>query len=235
MCGRYVSATSPAELAIEFGATGLRVDAEADPNYNVAPTNKILIVDQVGETRSIDSVRWGLIPSWAKDPKVGTRMINARAENIATSGAFRRPFARSRCIVPATGFYEWRDSKTGPKKQPFYFTDRDGHVLAFAGLQDRWTDRQSLFETTIRTATIITVPATGVVATVHDRMPAALPVEDWDEWLDPDVTDARRLVEMLGSLEGSRLAAWPVSTAVGSVANNHPELIDRIPSEQVIT
>ncbi|MGD8725986.1 MAG: SOS response-associated peptidase, partial [Gemmatimonadales bacterium] len=163
---------------------------------------------------------WGLIPSWAKDPTIGNRMINARAETVATKPAFEGAFKHRRCLIPADGFYEWQ--KTGSRKQPYYIGRRDGSVFAFAGLWERWADEG---HDPIETFTIITTTPNDLLAPIHDRMPVILPTDRYDEWLDPANTETEALQSLLGPAPAADLTATPVSTYVNSPHNEGPECV----------
>ena len=228
MCGRYVTVSSPALLAERFHVTEIRPE-ELAPSYNVAPRAEVPVIAERHGERVLDVVRWGLVPFWAKDAKVGDRMINARAETLRTSGAFKRAFERRRCIVPADGFYEWR--KLEPRgKQPWFFRRRDGEPLAFAGLWETWHDPHAADDAPpLRTCTIITGRPNELVAPVHDRMPVMLTEPAWDTWLRVDNHDTRALVDLLVPLPAQDLEAWPVSTLVNKADNNSPELLEPVP------
>ncbi len=248
MCGRYVSASPPEELARYFAATPPEEDLPA--NYNVAPTSKVYVVRARDGHREIDSFRWGLVPFWAKDAKIGSKMINARSETVADKPAFRRAFRSRRCLVPADGFYEWKKvgaevtalaepSMKGvakPHKQPFFIHRADGEPLAIAGLWERWypktPDGSDLpGAEPVETCTILTTSANATMAPIHDRMPALLPPAVWDEWLDPS-SDADRLGRLLVPSPDHLLTFHPVSTLVNSVRNRGEELIAEVPTEQ---
>jgi putative SOS response-associated peptidase YedK len=186
--------------------------------------------------RELRVVRWGLVPSWAKDISIGSRMINARAETVASKPAFRRAFARHRCLIPADGYYEWM--KVGdpaqPRKQPYFIHRADGGVLAFAGLYELWRDRSRPDEDPgdwLWTATIITTQAADEVGQIHDRMPMVIDPARWADWLDPASTDAGALHALLAPAVTARLASYPVSTEVNSVRNNGPQLIEPVAGE----
>ncbi len=183
--------------------------------------------------RELRVVRWGLVPSWAKDVSIGSRMINARAETVASKPAFRRAFARHRCLIPADGYYEWM--KVGdpahPRKQPYFIHRADGGVLAFAGLYELWRDRSRPDEDPgdwLWTATIITTQAADEVGQIHDRMPMVIDPARWADWLDPATTDAGALHALLAPAVTAHLASYPVSTEVNSVRNNGPQLIEPV-------
>jgi len=227
MCGRMTQATDPAEVARIFDAES-RVDPDdedAQPRYNVAPTQPLMVVLQRGdEGRVVEQHRWGLLPSFAKSIKEGAKRINARAETVATSPAFRTSFARRRCIVPADGFYEWR--RTGGPKQPYYLHPPEDAMLAMAGLWSVWKDPESGIW--VPSAAVVTTAANRMVADIHDRMPVLLPREARDDWLDPGVDDAEYLLSLLEPPPDDVLAMYPVSTKVNNVANEGPELLERI-------
>ena len=234
MCGRFVLATPPAALAEHFGADEVRSGPEG-PDFNITPRREIVVVAESGDLRVIDRVRWVLVPSWAKDLSIGDRMINARAETVATSNAFRRAFTRRRCIIPADGFYEWKrigGPPSRPRKQPWYFHRADGAPLAFAGLWESWRDPAAGADAPrVRTCTIITTAADEVVGRVHERMPALLADDGWDAWLDPANDDTESLHALLGPGLDGGLEAWPVGREVNSPANNAAGLIESVPEE----
>lgn len=219
-------------------------------DYNVAPTDPVYAVLQrpvrdadeptVGP-RQLRVLNWGLVPFWAKDPSVGSRMINARLETVSEKPAFRRAFEKRRCLLPADGYYEWYTStelgKGGkPIKQPFFIRPRDGGVLAMAGLYEIWRDPTRADDDPERfrwTTTIITTTAEDELGRIHDRMPLMLPSSAYDDWLDP--TNDRK-ADLLGLLQPAlpgRLEAYPVPRLVSSVANNGPELIEPLPLEDL--
>ena len=223
MCGRFASTSPPGALASYFGAEApADPDSEATPDYNVAPTRDVATVRVRERIRRLDYLRWGLVPRWAKDLRIGSKMINARAETIATKNAYRSAFKRRRCLVAADGFYEWRrlDDKT---KQPMYIHRADGDPLAFAGLHERWTDAEGLRE--IHTCTIITTTPNDMMAPIHDRMPVLLAPRDWERWLDPANEDVDELQPLLIPAPDELLTAYAVSTEVNNVRNNHADLI----------
>ena len=233
MCGRYVSVRSNEDLTEEFDAVDATDGEWAAPNYNVAPTDPVRVVvnrplrDTDGTpaktpTRQLRVVSWGLVPSWAKDRKTQGRMFNARLEGVATTNAFRRAYAKRRCLVPADGWYEWQ--LLDGRKQPIYMTPEDGHTIAFAGLYEFWGQKGQ----TLTTCTIITAPAEGVLTEIHDRMPLALPRASWQRWLDPAVDDPAELLASWDEAGGEHLELRPVATLVNKVDNNGPELLARV-------
>lgn len=228
MCGRFVLATRPDELAEHFRA---RLDPDVDelagPSWNVAPSRSVLAVTSAPDgERQLGTFRWGLVPSFAKDPSIGNRLINARAETLATKPAFRAAFQRRRALVVADGFYEWRKD-AGGVRQPFYFSRRDGEPLAFAGLFELW--RPDADAPWLRTCTIITTGAGPDVAPVHDRMPVVLEPEGQERWLAPSGADPRELGALLTSSEAGVLVAWPVDRRVGSPRVDGPCLLTPAP------
>jgi putative SOS response-associated peptidase YedK len=218
MCGRF-----------SLGAT-IRVGQlfdlpnwpETPPRYNIAPSQAVSAVIQNREmgTREFRPFRWGLVPSWAKDPTIGDRMINARSETAATKPAFRKPLRERRCLILADGFYEWK--REGPRKQPYYIKLRDGQPFAFAGLWDRWhpADGQPL-----ETCTILTITPNEVLQGLHDRMPVLLPSSAYSLWLDPAVRDVETVQAPLTPYPAEELTAYPVSTRVNNPANDSPKCI----------
>jgi putative SOS response-associated peptidase YedK len=248
MCGRYASARKRIELLEEFGVQSDRVDQPLAPDYNVAPTKPVYAVmtrqpgdrdgapdggpdgpaREVPAERQLRVVRWGLVPFWAKDVKIGSRMINARAETVAEKPAFRRAFAQRRCLLPADGYYEWQQQDGGPK-QPIYITRADGRPLAFAGLYELWRDATVSPDDPgawLWTTTVITTSAPDDLGHIHDRMPMVIDTASWGEWLDPANRDVSDLRSLLAPAVVSGLTTYPVSTAVNSVRNNGPELIE---------
>ena len=190
--------------------------------------------DQAGEregVRELRVVRWGLVPFWAKDISIGSRLINARAETVASKPAFRRAFARHRCLLPADGFYEWEKSgdPKKPTKQPYYIRREDGGVLAFAGLYELWRDKDRPDgdpDSWLWTATIITTRAEDEVGRIHDRMPMVIEPARWADWLDPAATSAEALHGLMTPAASVHLTTYPVSTEVNSVRHNGPGLIE---------
>ena len=225
MCGRFVSSTPVSALAEQFLAEEVKAP-EKDASYNVAPTDDVYAVATSKGTRKLGTFHWGLVPSWAKDPSVGNRMINVRAESVSEKPSFQRILQRRRCVIPADGFYEWKAMGKGRKKQPFLIRARDGRPLALAGLWEVWKDRQDHDAEWLRSCTILTTEPNDLVAALHDRMPAVLLPEAVDTWLDEDVTDVETLTALLVPYPSELLEAWPVSTDVNDVKNNRPDLVE---------
>lgn len=257
MCGRYVSTSPPDELAKYFGAAP--PEAMLGENYNVAPSQDVYAVveerprrsgeedESVPEstqgaadadapgaqgqaTRRLEAFHWGLVPLWAKDTKVGYRMINARAETIARKNAYRTAFKRRRCILPADGFYEWKvvgtDERGKPRKQPFFIHRADGEPLAMAGVWERWMGPDKDRAEALHSVAVVTTQANEFMSQIHDRMPVFLPPSAWEQWLDPDVDDTEALQRLLVPAPEGLLTAHPVDPKVGNVRNRGSELID---------
>jgi putative SOS response-associated peptidase YedK len=203
-------------------------------NFNVAPSTDVYAIFEDGTTRRLDAFHWGLVPIWAKDLSVGNRMINARSETLQTSNAYKRPFVRRRCIIPADGFFEWTPVPGHRKKQPYYIHRQDGDPLAFAGLWEVWKgpkDRPQDDDeppTHLRSCTIITTSANDTMAAIHDRMPVILPPSVWAAWLDPTNNDTEALGRLLVPAPNELLTLHPVSVEVNNVRNGGAHLIDPI-------
>ena len=219
MCGRFTQITDPQLLAERFG---IELPGAPDPRYNVAPSQHVLGIKHRDGVRQIAIIRWGLVPSWAKDPKIGFKMINARAETVAEKPAYRTLLRRSRCLILADGFYEWRVDPDGVKR-PVHFTLASGEPFAFAGLRAYWRDAESGEE--IESCTIITTTANDLVAPVHDRMPVILPRALEEVWLSPEV-EAPEAANLLLPYAARLMHAADASTLVNSAKNNGPELLD---------
>ncbi len=235
MCGRFVSARKRLELLEEFAVERDRVGEDRDPDYNVAPTKRIYVVvdrkdDDELRTRQLRLLRWGLVPSWAKDTSGGARMINARAETVAVKPAFRGAFGRRRCIIPADGYYEWQAA--GKAKKPFYIYRTDGGILAFAGIYELWRDESVPADhehAWYWSGAIITTDAADDIGKIHDRTPMVIAPESWADWLDPANNDKELLLATMlpaTSSGAGGLRSHPVSTAVNSVRNNGPGLVE---------
>ncbi|MFF5263278.1 SOS response-associated peptidase [Actinomadura viridis] len=267
MCGRYATTRARQELLDQFQVQVDAVEDDLQPDYNVAPTKQVpAILTRVpkgeGESvkdagsakngggeggaereeeavRQLRTLRWGLVPSWAKDLSIGSRMINARVETVHEKASFRRAFARRRCLLPADGYFEWyeikdqgdeepadpaRKQKKGkrPQKQPFFIRPKDGAVIAMAGLYELWKSPEGEW---VWTCTVITTDAPDDLGRIHDRMPMTVRPDRWDAWLDPALTDPGQVRELLVPAMAGTMEAYPVSKAVNSVRNNGPELI----------
>ena len=195
-----------------------------EERYNVAPTDEVYAVVERDDKRLLGTMKWGLVPWFSKDPKGGARMINARAESVPTKPAFRRAFEKRRCLIPADGFYEWQKQE-GKPKVPYFIHGADGRPIVFAGLWEVWRPPEIGAEP-LRSCTIITTTANGLLEPIHDRMPVVLPPERWEEWLDPSNDDVEGLRALLVPAPDDLLTLYPVSTKVNSVRNDGAELIE---------
>ena len=218
MCGRYRMSRRKQLVEEYFGAVS--DEDEWDPRYNIAPSQPVVTIRQDARQpiRTLSMMRWGLVPSWAKDPSIGYKTINARAETVATTPSFREPFRSQRCLIPADGFYEWR--RNGKTKQPYCFEVNGGELFAFAGLWDQWRDRQG---DVIESCTILTTTPNSLLSDIHDRMPAILIADNYDLWLDPGFRDLASVSRMLKPFEPTLMRRYPVSTRVNQVQNDDAE------------
>ena len=231
MCGRTTLTATPEELAEAFALDAAEVPA-LEPRYNIAPTQPMLAVrvDAARRRRRLSPLRWGLVPRWAGDPAVGARMINARSESAATRAAFREPFRERRCILPASGFFEWR--RVDRSRQPYLFRLRDGRALGLAGVWDRWrppADAEG--GEAIESCAILTTPANELVARLHDRMPLILHPDDYGRWLDPALQDPRALATLLRPFPAEEMMAVPVSPRVNNPRHDDPSLVQPLERE----
>jgi putative SOS response-associated peptidase YedK len=218
MCGRY-RLSRRKQLVEEYFKTA-QSDDDWNPRYNIAPTQPVPVVRQhlKEPVRELSLVRWGLIPSWAKEASMSASMINARSETASNKPAFRDALKSRRCLIPADGFYEWQ--RAGKTKQPYCFEVNDGQLFAFAGIWDRWKDASGNW---IRSCSILTTTPNAVTATIHDRMPVILAPENYDLWLDPGSIDAGAVREMLRPYDAASMRCFPVSTRVNQSANDDEE------------
>jgi putative SOS response-associated peptidase YedK len=217
MCGRYVF-TDPDNLQRRFGVAQLPLDLS--PQYNIAPGQTLPVVVAGEAGHAVALMRWGLVPAWAKDPKIGYRTINARAEGLEDKASFRKPFRSRRCLVPATGFYEWK--RAGRGKQPYFIRLKDGELFGFAGLWDSWRDERG---EEVRTYTIITTTPNDLVAPIHDRMPVILRRDAEGPWLDPTIGEVPLLRSLLRPYPAEAMEAYPVSTRVNATSSTGAALI----------
>jgi putative SOS response-associated peptidase YedK len=218
MCGRFALARTPEELTRIFD---LAASADGAPRYNIAPTSDIAVVRRSpAGARVIHRLRWGLIPPWSQDPTRGAPLINARAETVTVTPAYRSAFQQRRCLIPADGFYEWQAQ--GRTKQPFYFSDPQGQVLALAGLWAAWPTPAGDW---LRTTCILTIAAQGRVAPVHDRMPLILPPRAWETWLEGTSAAAQA---WLVAAPAAALQCWPVSQRVNAVREDGAALLEPV-------
>jgi putative SOS response-associated peptidase YedK len=230
MCGRYTHLFTWKQLHRLMELASWPID-ELDERYNVAPTQFAPVVRVSGTAgrREGAMLRWGLVPSWAKDPAIAARLINARAETIAQKPAFRHALRRSRCLVPISGFFEWRQSDPHTRKQPFYIHPAEpGDIFALAALWERWSSPDAA---PMETFTLITTVPNSLMLPLHDRMPVILPSESWSAWLDPACTDPQVLQPLLRPCDPAGMRAYPVSTLVNSPKHDSPACIQRSQSQ----
>ena len=222
MCGRFALYSDPFSLAKRFEAEAL---PELRPRYNVAPSQNTPIVREEGGKRRFSLARWGLVPHWAKDTKIGYSTINARAETVAGKPAFRNAFRHWRCLIPADGFYEWQVIPGSKIKQPWFIVLRDREPMAFAGLWEQWRSPEG---EELESCSIIVTEANELMKPIHDRMPVILAPEDWDAWLETDAKDAEGLQNLLKPYLAEGMTAWPVSTKVNSPRNDSAECVEAL-------
>lgn len=224
MCGRF-SITGDLDFYAEYFGVDDVVTEPLTKSWNVAPTDPVYVIAERDGQRQLDTMRWGLVPHWAKDTR--TIHINARSETVATTAAFRDSFARKRCLIPADGFYEWEPPEAG--RTPHWVYRADGYPMSFAGIWATRLDPDS--GDWVRTCSIVTTAAIGTIATIHDRMPVSLLPDVWDPWLDRDLTDAEAITGLLGSIDPDSVMEHVVSREVNSVKNNRAGLNDRVEPE----
>jgi putative SOS response-associated peptidase YedK len=225
MCARITLTTTSAEIADLFGLMYDLGQPSAPPRYNLAPTQLIPVVRAADGKRELTEMRWGLIPHWSREPKPGG-FVNARAETAAEKPAFRDSFRRRRCLVPASGFYEWEH--VGKKKQPYFFRNSAGGLFAYAALWDTWTGPDG----PVDTVSVLTVLANDLVMPLHDRMPAILDRESFSLWLDPRVSATEVLMPLLRPYPVEKMECWPVSDRVNRAGVDEPGLTERIPAAE---
>ena len=220
MCGRF-SLTQPEQLASTFG---VEVKPFPPPRYNIAPSQPLGVVVGLAEgKRQFRLMQWGLIPSWAKDPKIGARLINARVETAREKPSFRAAFKRRRCLIPADGFYEWQQLDQR-KKQPWYFQLPGKPVFAFAGLWESWQE--------IETCTILTMAANQEMKPYHQRMPIILAPADYDRWLDPTQTNGQEVEQWITEVSIPSIEAMPITKAINNPKQDSPDCLQPLPEEE---
>lgn len=240
MCGRYVNSRGDDELRAEFRVVSI-LGEQLDPSWNVAPTQNVrAVLDRTpraepdgAPVRQLRSLRWGLVPSWAKDPRTGSRMINARVETLTEKPAFKTAAARRRCLLPADGYYEWEHLTGRKAKVPYFLHGADHGVLAFAGLYELWRDHTLPDDHPDRwlwSVTVITTAAGDALGHIHERTPLLIPAGLRDDWLDPGLTDPGRVRHLLAAVPEPRLVPVEVSTAVNTVTTDGPELVAAVSS-----
>ncbi len=219
MCGRY-SLPDPGDIPIRFKNT--RYGYDLKPRYNAAPSENLPVVVNDGQ-KHVELMRWGLVPFWAKDEKIGYKMINARAETLQEKPSFRKALAKQRCIVPAGGFFEWK--QVDKEKVPYYIFLKNHQLFGFAGLYDVWHDKTGK---ELKTYTIITTQPNALVGTIHNRMPAILEKQDEETWLNPNETETPHLAKLLHPYPAGEMESYPVSRKVSSPGNDTKEVIERV-------
>ena len=215
MCGRFTLRSSPRAVAEAFGLP----DAPLFPRYNIAPTQSVAAIQWQDGARHLNFLRWGLVPFWAKDVSIGSRMINARADTVAEKPAYRAAFKKRRCLILADGFYEW-DQESKPK-QPYYIRMKDERSFAIAGLYEHWDKGLE----PVNSCAMITTDANSVLSGFHDRMPVILAPDDYDLWLDPEFEGKEKLLSLLRPFDPDEMTAYPVSTVVNNARNESPDCV----------
>lgn len=221
MCGRF-TITDPIEEIMDRYYASIAEGFEYKPNYNAAPMQFIPTIIGSKDGNRLGALRWGLVPNWAKDEKIGNKMINARAETLTEKPAFKRLISSKRCIIPCSGFYEWK--KDGPVKQPMRILMKDDSIFSLAGLYDTWIDPEG---NKLSTCTIITTEPNSLMADIHDRMPVILQLQDEADWLNKE-SDKESVLRLLRPHEADEMIAYKVDSAVGNVRNNNVELINEV-------
>jgi putative SOS response-associated peptidase YedK len=224
MCGRFTLIANPETLISTFVLDAALSPALNDlmPRYNVAPSQPVAAIVGSDDGRVLELMKWGLVPSWSKDPKIGYKMINARAETVAEKASFKAALKKRRCLIPADGFYEWKKSE-GKNKTPMYIQMESGEPFAFAGLYEFWKAPEE--DTWLKSCTIITTTPNSLMETIHDRMPAILKPGDYDQWLDPAQQGMEAVMPLLAPFDASQMKAFAVSTMVNSPAYDGPGCI----------
>ncbi|PSF33907.1 hypothetical protein C7H19_19495 [Aphanothece hegewaldii CCALA 016] len=222
MCGRFTLTQSSEAIVKSFDLSEV---PELTPRYNIAPSQSIAVIirERESEGNRLKCMRWGLIPSWAKDPKIGYKLINARTQTLAEKPSFRNAFKHRRCLIVADGFYEWQ--KREKYKQPYYIHLEDRQPFAFAGLWETWQPKEG---ETITSCTIITTEANALMQPIHDRMPVILTSDAYEQWLDPTLSQSESLLSMLKSYTSESMIATPVSQIVNNPANDRLECVEPI-------
>ncbi|SDT43271.1 Putative SOS response-associated peptidase YedK [Paenibacillaceae bacterium GAS479] len=220
MCGRYTLVITLEELMRRFLIGDTTIPFHS-PQYNIAPSQMVLAVISDGKHNRLGELKWGLVPPWAEDPKIGFRMLNARAETAAAKPAFREPLRRKRCLIPADGFYEWQKSGTG--KQPMRITLKNGEPFAMAGLYETWISPTG---EKLSTCTVLTTEPNELMRPIHDRMPVILQREDESIWLDRNIQEPSRLQGLLAPFPAEQMTAYPVGREVGNVRHDSPSCIE---------
>jgi putative SOS response-associated peptidase YedK len=234
MCGRIALFTPPLRLSrLLDAALAAGIEPEGHPSWNIGPLRRLFAVNEDDGQRTLDRYRWGLVPSWAKDPSIANRLFNARGETVAEKPSFRTAFAKRPCIIPVDGFYEW-DHRDGKQKQPHFFTRVDGEPLLFAGLYERWHDPELPKDApALQTCTVITTEPNADMDELHNRMPVVLDPSDVETWLDVNDAGPEERLGLLRPAPTGTLTHYGVGKAVGSVKNDGPELIEPVEPESL--
>jgi putative SOS response-associated peptidase YedK len=219
MCGRFTLTVDPAQLQDSF--TDYDFPSQFAPRFNIAPTQPVLAIPNDGSNRA-DFFVWGLIPSWAKDPEIGNRLINARGETLAEKSSFRGSYKYKRCLILADGFYEWKAQPGTKVKVPYFIHMKNRQPFAFAGLWDEWHSSDG---SQVRSCTIVTIEPNELMASIHNRMPVILPSDAYAQWIDPAVQAPDSLQALIKPYPAGEMAAYPVSTLVNSPQNDRPECV----------
>lgn len=227
MCGRFIVEADAEAIRQAFKVDQVKLKLE--PSYNVAPTHNVATIVRRDGQNVLEAMRWGLIPVWAKDPKIGSKMINARAESLAEKPSFKRPLKKQRCLIVTNGFYEWQ--KDGSTKIPMFVRVKSKGPFAFAGLYDTWKSPEG---EALTSCTIITTHANALIQSIHDRMPVILPKTAYKFWLDPENQDLDKLVELLQPYSADKMIAYPVTPLVNSLQNNSSANIQRATEQDLV-
>lgn len=219
MCGRFTLTVNPAELEDVFGS--YEFPTQFAPRYNIAPSQPVLAIPNDAKNKA-DFFLWGLIPSWAKDPAIGNKLINARGETIAEKPSFRGGFKYKRCLILTDGFYEWKAAGGAKSKTPYYIHMKDSKPFAFAGLWDVWNSPEG---DALRTCTIITTEPNELMSALHNRMPVIIDPKDYELWLDPAPQTPEKLMHLIRPFPAAAMSAHPVSTMVNRPGNDRPECV----------
>ena len=222
MCGRFTLYSTEQVLINEYA---IENSFTYEESFNIAPSQRVLAIINNGKKNRAGQLLWGLIPPWAKDKKIAYKMINARGETLAEKPSFKRAFQSRRCIIPTSGFYEWKRTEDG-KKKPYFIHLKNNKLFAFAGLWEKWNDPAT--EEDIFTCTIVTTAPNEMMANLHDRMPLLLENKHQDDWLNPDIKDTDYLQQLVKPFPSEHMTAYEVSTAVNKPTHNGSELIEPI-------
>lgn len=224
MCGRYTLTVDLDAITAEFGPFETR-ETIPIPRFNIAPTQSAPVLRNIEGKHWVDALKWGLIPSWSKDATIGTRLINARSETVSEKPSFRAAFKSRRCLIPTTGFYEWRKISPNGPKQPYHIHRKDGRAFAYAGLWEQWTDPNG---EVVESFTILTTEANDLIRPLHNRMPVILSPNDYDKWLNAGASDVETLRSLMQPFSGDDFEITPVSKRINSARNDDPECVEPV-------